>query len=303
MALIEVVGMSIAGSESLLSIFLNFFIVVFHMRSLRNGMKLNPSSLIQLAMGVTNISMRGLMFASAVASLLPINHVMRMYHTIMVIIPFHLYFSYWLIAWLCANYCVTITNIRHRIFIWMKRSLVSFLPHLLLLSAFVSFTLTLPLIWNLHIRISKDNSTLGLILPRYKFSVSDLNLMLISCLCSCLPFLMTIGSLMVTVSSLFRHIRKMKRNDSGFAPPNPQAHVSAVRTMILFLVLSVTINVAEIVKFMAMSFFGDSLELIIWMMVSTFPLAEASIIIQSSRKMKKMFSQTFCAGRFTGGDN
>ncbi|XP_073490709.1 taste receptor type 2 member 4-like [Aquarana catesbeiana] len=298
--------MSIYVLEGLLSFYLNFFILVFHLKSLRKGIKLNPSSLIQLIMGAINISLRGIMLGTSIVTLFLIFQVAKLYHAMMVIIPFHLKFSYWLIAWLCAYYCTTITNIKHRLFIWMKRILMSFLPHLLFLSAVVSFILPVQSVWYLNAQISDDNSTLSNIFPRFEVFISDFTVIAISCLCSCLPFLVTLGSLMVTMSSLFIHIWKVKKNDSGFAPPNLQAHVSAVRTMILFLVLSVIVNVAEIVKLMGLSFFNFSngtVQFLIWLLAATFPLAEAAIIIQSSRKLKKRFLQMFCAGKFMGGQN
>ncbi|KAM5152726.1 taste receptor type 2 member 4-like [Mantella aurantiaca] len=299
----EIVLFSLAVLESLPSFYLNVYIMVFHVKILRVGVKLNPPSLIQLVMGVTNISMRGILLINSIALLFPGYPVMRLYHYTMVIIPCHLNFSYWLIAWLCVYYCTTIANIRHQIFIWVKRSLVSFLPLLLFLSMVVSFTLTVQSVWYLHIQISVDNSTHDNIIPKFIFSVSDLNILLLSCLCSCLPFLMTLTSLMVTMSSLVRHIWKVKRNDSGFAPPNLQAHVSAVRTMVSLLVLSIIINAAEIFKLVAMSLFGKFLQLTIWLMVSIFVLSEAAIIIQSSRKLKETFPPMICAKRAVEGHN
>ncbi|XP_077305926.1 taste receptor type 2 member 4-like [Lithobates pipiens] len=291
--------MSVYVLEGLLSFYLNFLIFVFHLKSFRKGIKLNPSSLIQLITGAINISLHGITLGTSIGTLFFISQVATLYHAMMVIVPFHLKFSCWLIAWLCAYYCTTITNMAHRLFTWMKRILVSFLPHLLFLSAVVSFILPVQSVWYLNVQIADENSTLSNIFPRFEVFISDFTVIAMSCLCSFLPFLMTLGSLVVTMSSLFRHIWKVKKNDSGFAPPNLQAHVSAVRTMILFLVLSVIVNVSEIVKLMGLSFFNFSngtAQFSIWLLAVTFPLAEVAIIIQSSRKLKKRFLQMFCAG-------
>ncbi|KAM5152725.1 taste receptor type 2 member 4-like [Mantella aurantiaca] len=302
MSLIDIVFLSIDVLQSLLSFYLNLYIVVFHTRSLRDGVKLNPPSLIQLAMGLTNISMRGMMIGSAVALWFPGYQVTRSYIIILIVVQSHLNFSYWLITWLCAYYCTILTNIRHQIFIWVKRSLVSFLPLLLFLSAVASFTLTVYSIHYFKIQIPKDNST-HYILPNLIYSVSDHTVVFLNFLCYCLPFLMTLASLVVTMSSLVRHIWKVKRNDSGFTPPNLQAHVSAVRTMASLLVLFVIVIVVEIVKPVAVSSSGQSVQLIIMVIVATFSLAEASIIIQSSPKLKKMFPPMICIQRTMEGHN
>nr|DBA18881.1 TPA: hypothetical protein GDO54_014775 [Pyxicephalus adspersus] len=293
----EINFFSFAVFESLLSFFLNLYIMVFHVKSLRNGIKLTPINLIQLVMGATNISMRGTMLGGSIALAFSLDYAIRLYHITLIIVPFHLNFSYWLIAWLCTYYCTTITNIRHRIITWMKNGLRSYLPHLLLLSAVMSLILSVQSDWFVHIQISNNNSTIRNILPYFRFSITNLNLLIFTFLCTCLPFLIILGSLLVTMSSLFRHIWKVKKYNSS---PNLQAHISAVRTMLLLLVLSITINIAEIVKLVAMSIFEDSVQLIIWLIVATFPMMEGAIIIQSSRKLKKMFLQRFCIGRCIG---
>ncbi|XP_040211591.1 taste receptor type 2 member 4-like [Rana temporaria] len=303
MSLQQIICLPINVLESLLSFYLNFYIVAFHVRRLRNGVKLNPSSLLQLVMGATNISMRGMILGRAISLWFPTYHDVRLFYIVILIVPFHLQFSYWLIAWLCTYYCTTITNIRLRIFIWMKRILVSFLPHLLFLSAVVSLIPPVLSVLYLNVQISDDNSTLSNILPDFHVSIPDSVILLVICLCSFPPFLVTLGALVVTMSSLFRHIRKVKKNDSGFAPPNLQAHVRAVRTMILFLVLSVLVNVVEISKIAASALLCQSFHLIILLLVSAFALAEAAIIIQSSRKLKEMFPQMFCVGGWMGGQN
>lgn len=301
MLLLRSVLMSIAALENLLSFSLNIFIVVFYIRSLWQGKPLNPPSLIQLIMGVLNVSMQGMMLGSSIVLWLPSDHAMMSYHAIILIVRSCLNFSHWLVVWLSVYYCTTITNIRCQAFIWMKRNLVSFLPHLLCLSAVGSFAWSIQMFWYLKIQAPHGNSTLHRTLFSSQLSTLDLNEILFNYVTFSVPFMITLSSLLVTMSSLIKHVRKVKSNDSGFAPPKLQAHVSAVRTMLFFLVLSLIVTAFETVKLLIAPFMGQYAKQIVPLVVDLFAVAEASIIIQSSRKLKERFAQMFCAQRMMRG--
>ncbi|XP_040211585.1 taste receptor type 2 member 40-like [Rana temporaria] len=277
--------------ESLLSFFLNSCIVFIHMKSLRNGMKkkMSPSDLIQLVMGVTNLTMRGTMLVNTIELWRPMYYQEKVFHTMVVLIPFHLYFNYWLIAWLSTHYWTNITNLKHRTFVWIKRSFSSSVPLLLLLSAIVSLSIALPSIWCLHAGVSGQNSTSS------RISLSGFDFIPLACATICLSFSLILVSLLITTSSLLSHVRNMKQNGQGLSASRVQAHVSAVRTMILLLLLSAIISTADLLIFMPQPHFPPSIYPIAWSILAFFPSLEASIIIQSSPKLRKMFLQTFCA--------
>ncbi|XP_073490708.1 taste receptor type 2 member 41-like [Aquarana catesbeiana] len=291
MMVLNIVLLSMNVLESLLSFFLNSCIVLIHIKSLRHGMKkMSPSDLIQLVMGVTNITMRGTMLVNTTELWHPIYYQKNIFHTMVILIPFHLYFNYWLIAWLSTHYWTNITNLKHQIFVWIKRSFSSFIPHFLLLSAIVSLSITLPSIWFLDAGVSGQNSTSSGI------SLTGFYFIPLACATICLSFSLILVSLIITTSSLLTHVQNMKKNGSELSGSRVQAHVSAVRTMILLLLLSAIISTADLLIFMPQPHFPAFIYPIAWLILAFFPSLEASIIIQSSPKLRKMFLQRFCAG-------
>ncbi|XP_018430535.1 PREDICTED: taste receptor type 2 member 9-like [Nanorana parkeri] len=281
--------------ESPLSFSLNSCIVLIHVKNLSHGVKVTPSDLIQLVMGATNLTMRGLMLVNGAGFWLPMYYEAKVMHTTVILVPFHLYFNYWLIAWLSTLYWTSITNLKHQICVWIKRGLSSFTPHLLLLSALVSLAIALPPIWGLHFGVPGQNSTL------LEISLTGFNFIPLACASICLSLSIILVSLTLTMFSLLTHVRSMKTNSSGLRCPSVQAHVSAVRTMALLLLLSVIISTADLIIFQPPPGFRGSAVSVAWLILGFFPTLEASIIIQSSPKLRKVFLQTSCAGKSGGG--
>ncbi|XP_077305925.1 taste receptor type 2 member 39-like [Lithobates pipiens] len=292
MLLLNIVLFFVNVLESLLSFFLNSCIVSIHLKSLRNGMKkMSPSDLIQLVMGVTNVTMRGTLLVNTIELWHPIYYRKKIFHTMVVLTPFHLYFNYWLIAWLSTHYWTHITNLKHQIFVRIKRSFSSSVPHVLSLSAIVSLSISLPSIWCLDAGVSGQNST-----SSSGISLTGFYFIPLACATICLSFSLILVSLIITTSSLLTHVRNMKQNGSGPGGSRVQAHVSAVRTMILLLLLSAIISTADLLIFNPQPTFPAFIYPIAWLILAFFPSLEASIIIQSSPKLRKMFLQRFCAG-------
>ncbi|XP_068103520.1 taste receptor type 2 member 40-like [Hyperolius riggenbachi] len=269
--------------------------IAAHMKSLKVGVKLNASDLIQLVMGATNISLLLITVADAIALMFPLFYVRHFYTPKIVMSIFHLHFSYWLIAWLCMHYWTSITNFKHKIFVWIKRKLSLFIPHLLLLSAIVSFALALQIIWNFRIQISPKNSTSSSIIFDTEVSFPDAHLTLTTSVIFCLPFYTIFYFLMVTMFSIFKHIWNIRHNDLGMTRPNLHAHVHALKTMTSFLLISSLVCVGAFLFFRISSWVMDSKTIIVYVFINTFPLAEAAIIIESSPKLRKMFLDMFCS--------
>ncbi|KAM5152731.1 taste receptor type 2 member 8-like [Mantella aurantiaca] len=202
-------------------------------------------------------------------------------------------YNFWLTAWLCVHYCVTITSFSHPVFVGLKGLLACVFKHVYLLSAvaplFVFFSAVSVFVALLvqcpgNCTLSPP-SEMQLLNP--VFSMTGLFLGGI------LPFSLTFLSTGITASSLIRHMWKVKRKLSGVSPPNLQAVSSATRTMMLFLGLSISFHTAEIVFFSHST--SGPLTKVSWLMITSFPTAEAAIIIQASSNMRRAFLRRFCA--------
>ncbi|XP_075687759.1 taste receptor type 2 member 50-like [Rhinoderma darwinii] len=192
----------------------------------------------------------------------------------------------------------SITNFTHGLFVWFRRMISTSLWLLLLLSAVGSFIISVFSIWALNVEIEAnplDNRTSGRSIIKGTFYFSRVYVKIGTVLGSFLPFMLTLLSILLTFSSLIRHVRKIKQNYSGFTQ---QAHVNAIRRMCLLFVLSAIFCIAQLMFFASRpSSSPDSLVSISWFIVLSFPTADAIIIIQTSSNIQKIFLKTFCAGK------
>ncbi|XP_063789058.1 taste receptor type 2 member 1-like [Pseudophryne corroboree] len=255
----SVYGMSVlevfSVIEGVVAIALNTGIIIINVNSIKNGLKLIPSELIHLTMGVANITMQSLLLAELRISYLWVD---------LVLLPFLMFFTSWLSAWLCAYYCATITNFSHRLFVWTEEG-------------------------------HSENGTLSSSTVTGVVCSSLLYMILLNCLGFCFPFLVILISLMITSSSLIRHIWNIKNKNSGITPPKLQAHTNAIRTIALFLILSGVYYIAEVIIFTGNSNSTVSLKYFSWCMIMIFPTAEAIVITQGSARFRKVFLGMVCA--------
>ncbi|XP_040211598.1 taste receptor type 2 member 40-like [Rana temporaria] len=289
-SLLWIVVMVVYCMECVLALSLNSCIVLVNGKSLYNGTKKNPSSVIQLIMGLINITLRGLLFIQFTAMSFPNFRFEGIYQVASIFLPFQMYFSSWLISWLCAYYCIRIVHFTHQVFIWVRRTLSSWLPWGLVLSGVGSIALGIVNIWAVKMATMYYNSTL-LVTSYMEAKPLSLAFTAMSIFLGfCLPFIISSVSLLTTAVSLFRHIWNMKHQDSGFSPAQVQVHVNAIRTMILLLLLDVFFCISEMTVYYLMS-------VICWIVVTVFPTLEAAIIIQSSPTLSKVVLGRLCTGR------
>ncbi|XP_068103369.1 taste receptor type 2 member 40-like [Hyperolius riggenbachi] len=284
---------------AVMGISLNAFIVSFSFESLKIRLAYNSTSVVYFTMGLVNIFMQLILStASLILAFWPtLYNVRAILLTMIELSMTAMYSSFWLTGWLCACYCVTISNFSHRFIVGLKQFLSSFLPHVLFLSVMGSFVMSILLFWMADMEFPTQFPTNNtsefflsptvLLSPVYRVMVNLLG-------CG-LPFILALGFTGVTVVSLITHMIRMKNNISGYRGPNLHAHISATRTMVLFFTFSIIFYTIEslflaYVKGMA----SDLLITISFFVIMAFPTAEAIIIIQAIPKLRKIILGRFC---------
>ncbi|KAM4024021.1 taste receptor type 2 member 40-like [Anomaloglossus baeobatrachus] len=271
---------------------LNVFILVAGVKSLKTGQKLNPPDLMNLVIGIANIALQcflilqGLLSTSFISSL----SMREVYVPITVGTLTLTYFTYWLTAWLCVYYCVSISNFNHPFFLWSKRNISMYLPHLLLLSAAGCFFISLPAIWTASMQItlqSPVNSTNDPIFITGYLNLHPLYIQASSSIGCYAPFLLILLSIIITNSSLIRHLQKIKQKDSGLSQTNYQAHINAIRTMWCFLTISIIFCISEILLFSRSLSPEDPYIIFSGLIFMSFPTSESLIIIFANPKLRK----------------
>ncbi|KAM4024022.1 taste receptor type 2 member 40-like [Anomaloglossus baeobatrachus] len=274
-----------------LGYFLNFCILVAGVKTMRTGQKLNPPDVINLLIAAANIMLQCFISFQGLLSIffISILFMREVYVPITVGTLTLLYSTYWLTAWLCVYYCVTISNFNHPFFLWSKRNISMYLPRLLLLSSAGSFFISLPAIWTASVKVtlqSAVNSTNDPIFVTGSLHLQPLYIQTAAFIGCYTPFLLNLVSIIMTNSSLIRHVRKMKQKDSGLSQTNFQAHVNAIRTMWCFLTISIIFCISEILLF-SMSLIHEDYSVFNGLIFMSFPTAESFVIIFANPKLKR----------------
>ncbi|KAM4024028.1 taste receptor type 2 member 143-like [Anomaloglossus baeobatrachus] len=278
--------------DSLTTFVLNIHILVASAKRLRTRQKMNPPDLIYLVIGVVNIALQcllGYQGILCVFSLLSLFNQKIFFTTIVGNLTL-LYFTNWLTAWLCIYYCVTISNFNHPFFLWSKRNISMYLPRLLLLSAAIYFLISLPAIWMASVEVTRQspvNSTFDPIFISGAFHFQPLYIQTALFMGCCMPFLLILVSIMVTNTSLLRHLYKMRQKDSGLSQTKDQAHVNAIRTMWCFLIISIIFYISENLFFSMSLNPEDPYTIFSWLIFMSFPVAESLVIIFANTKLRR----------------
>lgn len=278
--------------EGAVAIFLNGFIVFFHGRSLREGGRRNPLSLIHIIMGIDKMAMQCVWTVKDVALWFPeifdtpVNHKIFYF-----LITFCLHFSYWLTAWLSVYHSIFIANFSHQKWVWIKRNLLAFLPQVLSLTCVGSLVTS-----GLYMRNSSFSSnaqysmngtqSVSAFLP----SVSGVYSVII--FGYCLPFTVIVIFLLISVFSLMKHVSNVSQ-----AGMNVQVHATLIKTMVAFVLLGLISFMCYMVHFITKYKSKDPSSVITEFLLMTVPTIETIIIIRASPKLRKHFLWLFCIRR------
>ncbi|XP_073502353.1 taste receptor type 2 member 143-like [Phyllobates terribilis] len=278
--------------DSVLGYILNFCILVVGVNCLRTGQKLNPPDLINFVLGLVNFLFQCLLsFQSIIAKFhVSLMRIREVYGPISVGMMTLTYFTYWLTSWLCIYYCVTISNFNHPVLVWSKRTISMYLPRLLLLSAAGCFFISLPMNWMSTMEVTLQpavNSTIDPISINYVARIQPSYMQSASFMGCYVPFLLILISIMVINSSLIRHLWKMRQKNSGLSQTKYHAHVNAIRTMWLFLTISIIFCISEMMLYTMPPNPEDYRTVVNWFIFMSFPAVESLVIVSANPKLRR----------------
>ncbi|XP_053328041.1 taste receptor type 2 member 40-like [Spea bombifrons] len=281
-------------SETLISLTLSASILVIILKDRSRNTNLPLCDQIHIAMGLVNIVLQCAVSAHGAMYFIdsPILYVKEMFQTFFILLPFLVYFSFWLNAWLCVYYATSVSSFHHRFLVRLKSKFPAMLPKLMLVSAVGSFVISVPTMWNVYLEMPPEsngnmstNATSGSkiiqINPLYQLSIASLGCFV--------PFTLSVLCIGHTLTSVLRHVWRVKHNECGVSRPSLQAHVRAAVTMILLLFLYLSFYLSQAFSFVCDYITEDVLSIVSWIFIDTFPAAESLIIIQASSRLRKAF--------------
>uniref|UniRef100_A0A8C5QEG8 Taste receptor type 2 n=1 Tax=Leptobrachium leishanense TaxID=445787 RepID=A0A8C5QEG8_9ANUR len=259
------------------------------------GSRLQPSDQIHVSMGLVNIFLQCTAIAGFLMTLNPSFLGDYMINMTFIILSFFLLFSFWLNTCLCAYYLTCIANFNHRLFTWLKTNLSVLTPKLILVAAVGSFILSFSGIGKINLELITENSTTDSGITSFKIHTDPLYSLISNSLGCFVPCILSSLCLGYTVMCILKHVWRIKNNDSGFTRPNLQAHIRAARTMVLLIMLSLSLILAQTLN---VAFLNNGLDIILIsiFMNLLFPSGQAFIVIQASAKLRQVFQLRGCLG-------
>ncbi|KAM3931043.1 taste receptor type 2 member 40-like [Leptodactylus fuscus] len=152
------------------------------------------------------------------------------------------YTDLWFAAVLCVYYCVKITTYNWKFFTFMKTKISTLVPWFLLASLVISISSGLPFSFYLYDLKPQNvsNSSMELFVFQAGAQEDFHSHFFVVLVGSSPPFTIFLVADGLLLHSLWTHTRRMRGSGSGIRSPNLESHVSAVKSMSLFLVLQIT---------------------------------------------------------------
>uniref|UniRef100_A0A8C5R8Q5 Taste receptor type 2 n=1 Tax=Leptobrachium leishanense TaxID=445787 RepID=A0A8C5R8Q5_9ANUR len=191
-------------------------------------------------------------------------------------------FSLWFSALLCADYCIKIINNNQAYFLWLKVTLPKNVPWLGCGAAVVSLVTSLTAIFDHSFSMKKIPAPGNTTMLVYINTKPKCNCFYaIYLLSTSLAFALCFTSVISILVSLYKHVRRMKRSSE-----NNNAHLTAAKTLTALLLLYIYFFAAVSYLFNISSIGTNPVFFYCLLMISSFPLLNALILIMGNPKLR-----------------
>ncbi|KAM4011886.1 taste receptor type 2 member 9-like [Anomaloglossus baeobatrachus] len=283
-------GFIFAVVECVIGILFNIFIIIQNILDWKHGRRLSLCDKILVLMAVNNVCLQCDMNVATFLYIVFPSMVQfkNAYSTLSVFLIFQFYFSFWITAGLCIFYCLRIVSFKHHLFVRLKMNFSDVVARFLMLAAAGSFGISVLSIWHIEVAPSNENANVSsgvfmndifiLVSPSYKVLS-----IVVGC---CIPFILTVLSIILTLFSLVRHIRTMKYHQAGFSMPRMDAHIRAARIMVHLTALYAAFYISEVCLLASSLNIDTFWEFLSLIFVLIFPTAQSLIIILGNSKLR-----------------
>ncbi|KAM3916050.1 taste receptor type 2 member 9-like [Leptodactylus fuscus] len=284
--------------ECILGVLFNSYIIMQNVVDWRQGRRLSLCDQILVLMAVNNICLQcDMNVATFLYIVFPeMVQYKDTYSTLSVFLIFQFYFSFWVTAGLCIFYCLRIVSFKHRLFVRLKMNISDVISRFLTLAAVGSFGLSALSIWHVKVGPTSQNVNVstGIFMNNVTIVFSPTYKVLTILVGCCLPFVLTLLSILLTLSSLISHIWRMRNNKAGVSIPRLDAHIRAARIMVLLTVLYAEFYVSEICLLASTFSLDNFWEFLSLVFVLIYPTAQSSTIILGHSKLRPSCLRRSC---------
>ncbi|OCT61869.1 hypothetical protein XELAEV_18047899mg [Xenopus laevis] len=267
---------------------LNASIIAVYLSDWKKGVKLGECDWISLSMGCNNLFLQSVITFGL--AFLPFGLYLPFAPKVSIafgtVLCFSVTLSFWLTAGLSICYCLRLVNLSHTIFIQLKRRLSCTLTLFLLWSVAISFIVTIPMNWTSGTPTDHNTTTMY-----HPISNSVIFMILNAVFGVFLPSMTTFICILLSLTSLLRHIWRMKQN-TQFGSPQLKNLISACRTMFLLMALNVLFFLV-ILSSTLPHYKGQSIwEAVINACIMLNPSGQAIVLIFGNSKLFSAWSKT-----------
>ncbi|XP_035932094.2 taste receptor type 2 member 9 [Halichoerus grypus] len=197
--------------------------------------------------------------------------------------------SVWFTSCLSMFYLLKIANISHPFFLWLKLKINRVVLGIFLMSFLTCIIISVSLnedFWDPFKGNHKENIT-------WEFKVSKIpsafKLVILN-LEAIIPFVLCLTSFLLLLFSLFKHTKQMKLNATGSRDPSTEAHVRAIKAVIIFLLLFIMYYAVFLVVTSSLLMpQGKLVVMFAGMIAVIFPSSHLFILIMRNSKLREAF--------------
>uniref|UniRef100_A0A9L0KCQ8 Taste receptor type 2 n=1 Tax=Equus asinus TaxID=9793 RepID=A0A9L0KCQ8_EQUAS len=202
----------------------------------------------------------------------------------------------WLAACLAVFYFLKISSFSHPLFLWLKWR-INKVIYMVLLSSLPFLLISFPLPVNIdvvwyHVQKKYERNMTGLV----NVSKSKhLRVMIVFIIGSFPPFSLSLISFFLLLFSLWRHTKHNLLNFKDSRDPSMEAHIRAMKTVFLFLVLFAVYQLSIFMTFWG--YFSLQNKLVVmfaYMIEILYPSGHSYVVIFGNSQMRKAFLGFLC---------
>ncbi|XP_047411067.1 taste receptor type 2 member 1 [Sciurus carolinensis] len=281
-------------TQSMTGVFANGIIVVANGIALVRQRRLASLDLLLSCLAMTRICMQVLIFGAHLVTLSLLKP--SVFIETFLILIFINKLGLWLATWLGVFYCAKISTIPHSIFFWLKMRISKLVPWLILGSLLhVSITCGIhgKYMWpfskeELMAFFSENRTKIKDMhsVPFYLFIAEHI-----------LPLLIFLVAVLLLIFSLGRHTQQMRAIAVGTREPCRSPHVSALFSILSFLILYFSHYAVSILFFTQIFQFGSHPFLFCLMVAGAYPAGHSIILILGNAKLKQNVKMFFLHGK------
>ncbi|XP_006268682.2 taste receptor type 2 member 40-like [Alligator mississippiensis] len=285
--------LSIVAIESVTGIVGNGFILVINLASWVRNRVVSSCDMILIFLSFSRLCLQSCMLMDFVCNLFYPSFYNQedVYENFKAIFVFLNNSSLWFATWLGVFYCAKIANFNHSSFLWLKQNISSLVPWLLAGSLLFSFGSSLSFYWDIYKVYCNYSTAFPLENTTELKVIKNTNLFYVIFLCNAslsLPTIVFVSSIVLLISSLWRHTKRMQNNGTGLRDPSTEAHRGAIKSVFSFLILYFFNLIALILTLSNIFSAYGTWDILCMLVMSAYPMVHSVILILGNPKLRRV---------------